>query len=189
MYGAMREKIYSKDLKFFHVCARRTFIAICFVYMTVFFLGNAACARRPLSFTHKYILGVRAQELTRNLRIYLGYSNNILGIVIQEIEPDLIGYQSGLQIGDVITTLNGRPVISIRDAIIQINDSKGYLDVRYVRASTGSEAAISKRIKLEPAPASPTSVTVSSQYGKLYEDMLRAYVNDLFKVALDASPL
>ena len=59
--------------------------------------------------------GVSVQELTPEVREQLGLPSHIQGVVITEMDPDSPAAEAGLQPGDVVQSINRRPVNSVSD--------------------------------------------------------------------------
>ena len=71
-------------------------------------------------------LGARLQPLTEQLAEYFGAKE---GVLVSSIEPDSPAAAAGLKAGDVITSVNGRPVDSSRDVTQEIRDAGESKDV------------------------------------------------------------
>lgn len=152
-------------------------------------LLSSACTAKTLVYPRTYIMGVRIQEFTRNLKVFIGLQDGIKGVVVQEVEPDLIGYKSGLRVGDLITHINTRPITCVRDAIMMVNASGGSADVQFVRATPQGNQRLRVQIKLMPAPKSGREMQVNSQYGQAVSRMLWDYTDDLFREVKGGMPL
>lgn len=58
-------------------------------------------------------LGIAYQDVTVDLAEFLG-TQQVSGVVITRVEPDSVADHAGLEVGDAITAINGRP---IRDSV------------------------------------------------------------------------
>src|SRR5262249_23568030 len=60
-------------------------------------------------------LGVRVQELTRDLAKSYGLGHDAPGALIAQVTPDTPASKSGLHAGDIITQFDGKPVKDAND--------------------------------------------------------------------------
>ena len=81
--------------------------------------------------------GIGVQELTPSLRERLGVPRNVRGVVITELDPDSAAAQAGLQPGDVIESINRRPVNSAEDFRRLAAGAKGRALLRINRQGQG----------------------------------------------------
>ncbi len=68
----------------------------------------------------------------QNIGIRLN-SNGVLVVGFYKVNDDYIAKDSGLLIGDIITTINDEEVININDLTNMVNDSNGSIKIGYIR--------------------------------------------------------
>jgi S1-C subfamily serine protease len=56
-----------------------------------------------------------AQSLTPELAEQLGYESNVTGVIVTEIESGSLADRAEMRVGDIIVSVNGEPVASLRD--------------------------------------------------------------------------
>jgi serine protease Do len=81
--------------------------------------------------------GITVQNLTPEVRDQLGLPSNVRGVVISDLDPSSPAAQSGLQPGDVIETINRRPVNSVSDFNHMAAEAKGQTLLRINRQGNG----------------------------------------------------
>lgn len=67
--------------------------------------------------------GMRFQQIDARIARYLRLSNTD-GVVVVELVPGSPAARAGIEVGDVITAINGRPVKTEDQAVLQIYDSR-----------------------------------------------------------------
>ena len=87
--------------------------------------------------------GIRVQNLTPSMREQLGLPASTRGVVISELDPNSPAAQAGLQPGDVIESINRRPVNSATDFVRFAAEAKGRTLVRINRQGEGVFVVIS----------------------------------------------
>ncbi|MGH7946294.1 MAG: PDZ domain-containing protein [Opitutaceae bacterium] len=68
-------------------------------------------------------MGISLQTLTEPLARSLGVDPNLRGAVIAEVRPDSPAARAGLQPGDIIREVNGKPVASAEEAVAAIRSA------------------------------------------------------------------
>ena len=74
-------------------------------------------------------LGVAATDLTPELREFFGSSKES-GVLVASITPDSPAAKAGVRIGDIVTSVNGKPVAGSRDLRNAVRATKGGEAVR-----------------------------------------------------------
>lgn len=120
-------------------------------------------------------LGVRPADITPELRTEHAIPANIKGVVILDVPAGTAGAVMGLQVGDVVTSINGSPIASVPDlvnALLQVllGDtskvsfySKSAKAMKTVDHVFGSEDSIAMR---DPA-FSPDGSTIVATVGRV----------------------
>lgn len=113
-------------------------------------------------------LGVTLQELTEDLRVQFGVQAGVTGVVLADVLPETPASRSGLERGDIITSMDGEQVASVPSFRNRVASTEPGTRVaftvirsgreRTVRVTLGSQAAM--------APAeSSTPATPSGNHG------------------------
>lgn len=84
--------------------------------------GRGGRGRAPSQGT---LRGITVQNLTPEIRGQLGLPPQVRGVVISELDPDSPAAQEGLQPGDVIQSINRRPINSAADFSRLASDATG----------------------------------------------------------------
>lgn len=88
---------------------------------------------RPLTWGQKPRLGVQLVETTPELREHLGGDEDA-GVLVSKILSGLPAQKAGLQVGDLIVSVDGEPVATSSDLILVLQDKVGRtFDVEIVR--------------------------------------------------------
>jgi serine protease Do len=87
--------------------------------------------------------GIEVQNLTAAIRDQLGLPANVTGVVIGQIDPDSPAAQYGLQEGDVIESINRKPVRNVGDFNRLAAEAKGQTLLRINRQGNGVFVVIS----------------------------------------------
>ena len=87
--------------------------------------------------------GITVQSLTPSMRQQLGLPARALGVVISDLDPNSPAAQAGLQPGDVIESINRRPVSSVADFNNLAAEAKGQVLLRINRQGEGIFVVIS----------------------------------------------
>jgi S1-C subfamily serine protease len=150
-------------------------IAVCLLSVTV-----TGCQPRIPKISRLFMFGIKAQDLTVDLRNYLGFSDKVFGVVVQDVIPSLVADVRGFQKGDVIERVDGEPVTGAKDLIRKVNKGAPVIVVDCVRRIPGGEKLYIVQIPLDNAPPLPnvykTSVKLDwQQFNKLIE-----YIYQLF---------
>lgn len=74
--------------------------------------------------TGKGFLGVQAVDITNNVRTQLGGYHDQGGVAVGQVSDGTPAYKAGLEPGDVIQTINGKPVNSAKDLVSTISGLK-----------------------------------------------------------------
>jgi membrane-associated protease RseP (regulator of RpoE activity) len=100
----------------------------------------------PPQFEGRPRLGVTVQTLTPQLAAYFGAKN---GVLVADVANDSAAAQAGLKAGDVITSVNGRDVLSRSDLTRALNEAgtTGEVTIGIVR----DKKTTSVKAKLEDA--------------------------------------
>ena len=69
-------------------------------------------------------IGLGLQTLTPEIGRQLGVQGNVRGVVVSSVDPSSDAAQEGIQRGDVILSMNQRPVASVSDAVAAITEAK-----------------------------------------------------------------
>ncbi|WP_129141908.1 Do family serine endopeptidase [Modicisalibacter coralii] len=99
-------------------------------------------------------LGIEVQEITANLATSFGLKA-AQGVVISSVFPGGPGDKAGLQPGDVMTTIDGKPIIDPRAAMADIAEVKpgASLPVTIIRG--GERKQVDIQVGERPTPGSP----------------------------------
>jgi serine protease Do len=87
--------------------------------------------------------GIAVQNITSSLREEAGIPPNVSGVVIVQIDPNSPAAQNGLQEGDVIESINRKPVRNVGDFNKLAAEAKGQTLLRVNRQGNGAFVVIS----------------------------------------------
>ncbi|MDR3674193.1 MAG: DegQ family serine endoprotease [Acidobacteriota bacterium] len=87
--------------------------------------------------------GIAVQNITSSLREQAGIPPNVTGVVIVQIDPNSPAAQNGLQEGDVIESINRKPVRNVGDFNKLAAEAKGQTLLRVNRQGNGAFVVIS----------------------------------------------
>jgi serine protease Do len=87
--------------------------------------------------------GIEVQNLTASIRDQLGLPANVTGVMISQLDPDSPAAQYGLQEGDVIESINRKPVHNVGDFNRLAAEAKGQALLRVNRGGNGQYVVIS----------------------------------------------
>jgi serine protease Do len=87
--------------------------------------------------------GIAVQNLTPSMRQQLGLPARTQGVMISDLDPNSPAAQAGLQPGDVIESINRRPVSSVADFNNLAAEAKGQVLLRINRQGEGVFVVIS----------------------------------------------
>jgi serine protease Do len=87
--------------------------------------------------------GIAVQNLTASMRQQLGLPARTQGVMISDLDPNSPAAQAGLQPGDVIESINRRPVSSVADFNNLAAEAKGQVLLRINRQGEGVFVVIS----------------------------------------------
>ena len=92
-------------------------------------------------------LGVSVQELTRELAEYFGAQD---GVLVASVEPESPASRAALRAGDVITSVNSRPITSSSDLVRELRtvSGDGALTIGVVRDKKSS--TVNAKIDVQP---------------------------------------
>lgn len=90
-------------------------------------------------------LGVTVQEIEPDLASYFGVTD---GVLVSTVSPDSPAAKAGIKAGDVITTVNDKPVTSADELIAQLRERDGDVTIGVTR----DKKAISLKATLEAPP-------------------------------------
>jgi serine protease Do len=93
--------------------------------------------------TEGTLRGIQVQNLTPSIRDQLGLSTNVHGVAISDLDPDSPAAQAGLQPGDVIQSIERKPVNSVADFNRLAARVKGKVLLRINRQGTSAFVVIS----------------------------------------------
>jgi membrane-associated protease RseP (regulator of RpoE activity) len=91
-------------------------------------------------------LGVNVQELTPELAAYFGVKD---GLLVNSVQADTPAAKAGIKAGDVIGTVNGKPVASASELVKELADKEGEVIIGVTR----DKKALSLKASLEPRKA------------------------------------
>ena len=95
---------------------------------------NAPLGGQKAAAPAKFIKGVTAQDLTDGLRKRYEVPAELkAGVVVVAIEPNTAAAGSGLEEGDVIVSINNKPVTNLAEAKTMASKSEGVLGLRISR--------------------------------------------------------
>jgi serine protease Do len=92
-------------------------------------------------------LGVSVQELTRELADYFGAKD---GVLVASVEPDSPASRAELRAGDVITSINGRPVMSSSDLVRELRTVTGDGGVTLGIVRDKKSSTVAAKIDVQP---------------------------------------
>jgi serine protease Do len=100
-------------------------------------------------------LGIGIQNLTPQLAEYFGTKD---GVLVTTVKPDSPAAKAGLKAGDVITTINGKPVNDAGDLaeVVRRSDDGAKLEIGYTRDKKPATASAS--VPAVEKPRSPDSL-------------------------------
>lgn len=98
-------------------------------------------------------LGVSMQPLTETLAKALGRPNTH-GVLVNDVQPDGPAAQGGLQQGDVVTAINGRPIKDARDLATQVAGLKAGNNAKLTYWRDGREKVLAVTIGSQPTDQS-----------------------------------
>ena len=137
----------------------------------------------------KWMLGVRVQYLTDDLKVHLHLSPKVFGVVIQEVIPNLPAEAHGFQKGDVLERVNGAPVTGVKDLAHKINSNYGVVMIDCVRKTQTEEKLYVVRMPLDPAPGRAQEYSISVKMTRRAATALFEYIRDLFRPTIGAMPI
>lgn len=105
-------------------------------------LAEGGVGRGPSEST---LQGISVQDLTRDIREQLGVAPNTRGVVITELDPESAVAQAGLRPGDVIQSINRRPVNNVQDFERLAAEAKGETLLLVNRQGSSAFVTISPR--------------------------------------------
>jgi serine protease DegQ len=92
-------------------------------------------------------LGAQTQDITPNIAKLLGLKNNN-GAVVTRVTPGSAADRAGLQVGDVVTAINGTPL----DSADQLNNTEGLLPANSTVTLTVLRNGTSRTVSAELTP-------------------------------------
>jgi S1-C subfamily serine protease len=105
-------------------------------------------------------LGVRVQSLTPELEEYFGAKDG--GALVSSVTKDSAAAKAGLKAGDVITSINGRPVDDSDDLVSELENATG--DVTIIVVRDKKEMTLKATIE-EPKGSSPQGPSTRPRAG------------------------
>jgi len=98
-------------------------------------------------------LGVNVQELTPELAAYFGVKD---GLLVNTVQADTPAAKAGIKAGDVIGSVNGKPVLTATELVKELADKEGEVTIGLTR----DKKSLALKAALEPkkAPARRTVV-------------------------------
>ena len=70
-----------------------------------------------------YYIGMKVQNINEKIARYFGLGDNTDGVIVVSMDRDSPAFKAGIEPGDVITEINGRPVITEQDYYIAVFDN------------------------------------------------------------------
>ncbi len=106
-------------------------------------------------------LGISAEDLSGQLGDYFGAPNGA-GILVREVRSGTAAEKAGLQAGDVIVKVNGKPVGSLSELRQQLRDKSDQKTVSLGILRKGSEMSVAVTIE-KPKPSESTHMVRRAQ--------------------------
>lgn len=97
------------------------------------------------------VLGIGAEDLSGQLGAYFGAPDNS-GVLVREVHTGTPAEKAGLQAGDVIIQLDGKPIHSLDELRAQLREKSGKKAVNLGILRKGSPLTLPVEIQLPPAP-------------------------------------
>jgi serine protease DegQ len=115
-------------------------------------------------------LGAQTQDITPNIAKLLGLKDNN-GAVVTRVTPGSAADRAGLQVGDVVTAINGTPL----DSADQLNNAEGLLPANSTVALTVLRDGKTRTVSAQLAPEKVASIDA----GKLDPRLVGVTFSDL----------
>jgi serine protease Do len=126
-------------------------------------------------------LGVSVQELTPSVARSLGIPN-VRGVLVADVAPDGPAARAGLRRGDVITSIDGKPVDDVGHFRNLVASTAPGTGVRLTVVRDGREQAVAVKIDEAKEPAAVASASAPAA------TPVRARPDQLGLVVVDATP-
>lgn len=78
-------------------------------------------------------LGVSVQPMTREMSRELGYRRHIPGVLVMEVASGGAGADAGIEVGDILTEVDGRQIEGVDDLRVRLSRSLGVTTIELVR--------------------------------------------------------
>ena len=86
--------------------------------------GDDSGTPAPNAQSTRETIGLALQPLTPDVARQLGVQTTLRGVVVSQVDPNSDAAQEGIQRGDIILTINQRPVVSVADAAAAVDAAR-----------------------------------------------------------------
>lgn len=118
-------------------------------------------------------LGIEVESINHELRQHFGAPAD-RGVLVAHVEPNTAAASAGLQVGDVITDVAGKPAGEVRDVIAALADAKKGEHVTIAVVRDGKPLALDATMTDDPMPARAAPPTDPQELEHIQRDMERS---------------